>query len=127
MDISSLRAITERASLSAETLDCDSPPRTRKTLYGSFIDIAYELDWMAYALAPLDAMLIPEPEDQPAPSPTDPSALRRYGQTAALLSPDIAATTHESRDPKRVRYPRGRRKDASSREGSGSESGTSSR
>ena len=38
-------------------------PGPEKLLYGSFIDLAYEPDWMASTLGPLDTMLILEPED----------------------------------------------------------------
>lgn len=55
---------------------------------------------MSYALALLETMLIPEPDEQPTPSATDPLALSPL-QPAAAVSPipaSRAATVSKPRD-----------------------------
>ena len=76
-------------------------PDPKDFCYGSFIDLAYEPAWMAYALAPLSTMLIPEPDELPTPSATDPLALSSIRPAAAESPPPVivAVTAAKPRDP----------------------------
>ena len=50
-------------------------PGLERYLYSTFIDLAYEPEWMAYASGPLGSMLIPEPDEMPTLSASDPLSL----------------------------------------------------